>query len=244
MKLLLRRILLVSVLVSSVLCFAQQDGQDIHQTAPVPSLQPSNQSEAEAPSFTFKAVTSVVIVEFVARDQEDNPVRDLTAGDLQISEKIDDSVPIPERIASFESVTEAVRQRSTRASGIVLGWLHPSFCPLTGAYELSYYLSPDSRKDGLHRISLTSSRPGVRLFFRPGYRIESEKPVAVSEEEFANNKTSSQLQEQHRVQAEREQHPELELPRIACYGALDVTRFGVHVRNVNSILVKVKFGPC
>ena len=227
----------MSFLGSGALCFAQQDAQDIHQIALVPPLQPSNQSEAEALSFTFKAVTSIVIVELVARDQEDNPVRDLTSGDLHISENIDDSVAIPEKIASFEPVTEAVRQRSTRESGIVLGWLHPSFCRLAGAYELSYYLSPESRKDGLHRISVSSSRPGMRLFFRPAYKIEADKPVAASAEELADQKTNPQLQKQRPLQAEREQHPELELRRIACYDALDVTKFGVNVQKVKSILV-------
>src|SRR5262249_18555405 len=161
-----------------ILCLSLQDGEFTNQSARV-LQQPSKQSETEAPAFTFKAVTSVVIVDLVARDKEDNPVRDLIAGDLHVAENIDESAAIPEKIASFEPVTQAVRQRSTRTSGIVLGWLHPSFCPLNGAYELSYYLSPQSRRDGLHRISVTSSRSGVRLFFRPGYSIEAEKPVAV-----------------------------------------------------------------
>ena len=233
----LLRSLTMFFLASSGLCLAQQGGQDIPKTAPVPPQQPSNRSETDAPSFMVKAVTNIVVVDLVARDKEDNPVRDLAASDLQVSEKIGGSSTIPERIASFEPVTEAVRQRSTRASGIALGWLHPSFCPLTGAYELSYYLSPESRKDGLHRISVSSSRPGVRLFFRSAYKIEADKPVAASAEGLADQKTNPQLQKQRRLQAERKQHPELELSRVACYDALDVTKFGVNVQKVEAILV-------
>ena len=230
----LLRSLTMFFLASSVMCLARQDGQDTNQTTRVPPQQPSKQSEIKAPSFTFKAVTSVVIVDLVARDKEDNPVRDLTAGDLHVSENIEDSAAIPEKIASFEPVTEAVRQRSTTTSGIVLGWLHPSFCPLTGAYELSYYLSREGRTDGLHRISVTSSRPGVRLFFRRGYRIEAEKAVAVSVEELVDKRTSALLREEQLVQVEREQHPDLELAGIACYDVLDVTNFGVNVRKVKA----------
>jgi len=232
----LLRSLAIFLLASSVLCPAQQGGQEIPNTVPSPPQQPSKQSDTEAPSFTFRAVTSMVIVDVVARDQEDNPVRDLTASDLHVLEKIGESSAIPEKIASFEPVTDPAQRKSTRTSGIVLGWLHPSFCPLTGGYELTYYLSPESRKDGLHRISVTSSRPGLRLFFRPGYRIEAEKPIAVGAEELADKRTTSQLREQQLVQAAREQHPELELARIACYDTLDITNFSVNIRKVNSVL--------
>jgi hypothetical protein len=118
-----------------------------------------------------------------------------------------------------------------------LGWLHPSFCLLNGAYELSYYLSPESRKDGLHRISVSSSRPNVRLFFCAGYKIEADKPVAASAEELADQKTNPQLQKQRWLQALREQHSVLELSRIACYDAVGVRKFVVNVQKVKSILV-------
>lgn len=237
MKPLLRRKLVMCCLMTSIPCLGQRDGQDVQQAVPVPAQQPSKQSET-APTFTFKAVTSIVVVEVVARDGEDNPVRDLKARDLHVSETIGESAAIPEKLASFEPVTEAVRQKSTRTSGIVLGWLHPSFCPLTGAYELSYYLSPESRRDGLHRIAVTSSRSGVRLFFRPGYRIEAEKPVDVSAGDFADKKSNSQSKEKQRVDAEREQHPELELATIACYDTLDITKFEVSILKIKSDLVE------
>lgn len=70
-------------------------------------------------------------------------------------------------IASLRLVTEPLGERKDNSKGIVLGWLHKSFCALTGAHELSYYLSPESRKDGLHRISVTSTRDGLTLYFRP-----------------------------------------------------------------------------
>ncbi len=211
-----------------------QAGQDSRETVPAPAQPASERLDAEAPSFTFKAVTRMAIVQVVVRDKEDNPIRDLTANDLRVSEKIGDSPEIPEKIASFRPINEVVAQQSTKTAGIVLGWLHKSFCPLTGAYELSYYLSPESRKDGLHRVSVTSSRPQLRLFFRTAYKIEADKPAEVGATELAGKPASSQLQRQQLIEAERKSHPELELALIACYDTLNVTNFHLDVRKVET----------
>jgi hypothetical protein len=65
-------------------------------------------------------------------------------------------------------------------------------------------------------------------------KIEADKPVAASAEELADQKTDPQLQKQRRLQAEREQHPELELPRIACYDTLNTTTFPLDLHKVNT----------
>jgi PA14 domain len=176
----------------------------------------------------------MVIVEVIVRDAEDNPVRDLTAKDLRVSETIGDSKELPQKIASFRLVTEPLARRANNSKGIVLGWLHKSFCALTGAYELSYYLSPESRKDGLHRISVTSTRDDLTLYFRPGYRIEADKPAEVRAGELEDKKTNAQEEEQQALNAERKKHPELELALIACYDALNTTTFQLGLQKVNS----------
>jgi PA14 domain len=192
------------------------------------------QSPTEAPSFTFKVVTRMVIVEVVVRDSEDNPVRDLTAKDLRVSETIGDSKELPETIGSLHVISEPLAQRLDNSKGIVLGWLHKSFCALTGAYELSYYLSPESRKDGLHRISVTSSRKDLTLYFRPGYKIEADKPAEVQAAELADHKTDTELETQQALEAEQKKHPELELARIACYDSLNTTTFELSLRKLKS----------
>jgi hypothetical protein len=227
-------------LASGLYCFAQSDNNNnAHQPAPVPPQPLSEQSQNEAPSFTFKVVTRMVIVEVVVRDKEDNPVRDLTANDLQVSETIDNSKDLPEKdlpekIASLQAITEPLAQRLDNSKGIVLGWLHKSFCALTGAYELSYYLSPESRKDGLHRISVTSSREDLTLYFRPGYRIEADKPVEVRPGELTDKQASLQLEKQQASEAAQKKHPELALARIACYDQLDTTTFQLALQKMNS----------
>ncbi len=217
-------------LASGLLCFAQSGDQNTHPSGSVPPQPISKHSQADAPSFTFKVVTRMVIVEVVVRDREDNPVRDLTAKDLKVFETIGDSKELPEKIASFRPVTETPAESADKSKGIVLGWLHKSYCALIGAYELSYYLSPETRKDGLHRISVTTSREDLTLYFRPGYKIEADKPVEVQSGELAIPQANPQLQEQQAMEAARRKRPELEVPLIACYDTLKTTAFqlGLH----------------
>ena len=221
-------------LASTLLCFAQNNDENAHPSAPVPPQPIWKQSQAEAPSFTFKVITRMVIVEVVVRDREDNPVRDLTAKDLRVFETIGESKKLPEKIASFRPITEPVAQDADRSKGIVLGWLHKSFCALTGAYELSYYLSPETRKDGLHRISVTTSREDLTLYFRPGYKIDADKPAEVLAGELPTPQTNAQLQEQQALEAARKKHPELDLPLIACYDTLNTTAFQLGLQKLHS----------
>jgi len=197
---------------------------------------PTGPAEAETapPAFTLTAVTRLVIVDIVVRDSEDNPVRDLTANDLRVSETINGAEELPEAIASFQPVDGAVASPSTESKGIVLGWLHKSFCPLSGAYELSYYLSADSRKDGLHRIQVTTSRKNLTLYFRPGYRINADQSAEMNANEVSDTRTSAQVRKQKAFEQGEKQHPELELPIVACYDTLNLTDFQFELRKVDS----------
>ena len=206
----------------------------VAQEGTVPPSSASQPSDADTPSFTFMAVTRMVMVDVVARDSEDNAVRDLTANDLMVSEKLGDAPEIPEKIASFRAVDEPAGEQATQAQGVVLGWLHKSFCGLAGAYELAYYLSPESRKDGLHRIAVKSSRPGLKLYFRPGYKIEGDKSVEVSAWELADQQARLQLEKQKALEAKLKEHPEVELAGIACFDRLHTTTFQLDVRKVNA----------
>ncbi|MGP0019849.1 MAG: PA14 domain-containing protein [Candidatus Sulfotelmatobacter sp.] len=193
------------------------------------------------PSFTFKVVTRMVIVEVVVRDTADNPVRDLTAKDLRVFETIGASKKLPEKIASFRSITEPLTQSADRSKGIVLGWLHKSYCALTGTYELSYYLSPETRKDGLHRISVATTRDDLTLYFRPGYKIEADKPAEVQPGELDTEQTHAQLQKRQALEAERVKHPELELALIACYDTLNTTTFQLGLQKLKSKAAEYEF---
>ena len=83
----LERIFVLS-LVTATFCDGYVSKLNAQAPTSLPS-HPTQETDSEAPSFTFKAITRMVIVEVVARDLEDNPVRDLTAKDLLVSEMID-----------------------------------------------------------------------------------------------------------------------------------------------------------
>jgi PA14 domain len=227
-----RRFLVISLTAGAVLGFGYSNARG-QEPVPLLTRPVQERPESEAPSFTFKAITRMVIVGVVARDAEDNPVRDLTAKDLLVSETIDGAKPVPQTIASFLPMDGAVASSRAASKGIVLSWLRKSFCPLSGAYELSYYLSSESRKDGLHRILVTSPRRGLKLYFRPGYRIEADKPAGVAAGEFASKETSAQMKKQQLLEEERRKHPELAVAVAACYDTLDTT-FPLHVDKIKS----------
>src|SRR5215472_94971 len=64
---------------------AQEGEQGSRQPLASPPPQATPQREAEGPSYTFKTVSSIVVVGLVVRDKEDNPVRDLTISDIHVS---------------------------------------------------------------------------------------------------------------------------------------------------------------
>jgi hypothetical protein len=128
------------------ICFAQNESGQ--QATPVPAQSVSRPLRNNTPSFTIKVVTRMVIVEVVVRDSEDNPVRDLTANDLQVTETIDDSKELAEKIATLRAVTEPLARRLDNSKGIVLGWLHKSFCALTGPTSFPITFRPIAARMG------------------------------------------------------------------------------------------------
>jgi hypothetical protein len=44
-------------------------------------------------------------------------------------------------------------------------------------YQLAYYPSSESWKEGFHRIAVKTTRAGVNLSFRRGYYTLNEKPI-------------------------------------------------------------------
>ena len=193
-----------------------------------------NQPDSSLPSFTFKAVVRLVILDVIVRDREDNPVRNLTERDFQVSERVGQSSDVPQKISFFSTVNQPADQ-SARTEGIVLVTpLRPSFCDFGGIYELSYYLSPESRRDGVHRISVTSPRRDARLSFRHAYKIEADAPVAMKPGEAGDQEAITRLRNVELAKEEARRSPGLALAVIACYDTLDTTSLPLRVQKLKS----------
>jgi len=93
-----------ALLVAAVSSAIAQDSRQA-ANAQTPSLAVSAQADQNnKPSVTFKAVTHHVVVDVVAKDKQGHPVRDLTAKDFQVSERVGWAGKVPETIAAFRLV--------------------------------------------------------------------------------------------------------------------------------------------
>lgn len=224
----------VIFLVTSGICLAQTlvqgaRGQNVPDR-PGPTLE---QPEAPAPAFAFKVVTRLVILEIVARDREDNPVRDLTAGEFRIAERIGKSGELPQKVSYFRAVDSSVPRG--QPEGIVLGApQHTAFCGSSGAYELSYYLSSESRKDGWHRIFVTSSRRHLKLYFRQGYQVDAEHSVKQTSAAIGDESRTSSHDQAVAAKSADNLTPSTTLATIACYDTLDALSLPLSVRRITS----------
>ncbi len=224
------------------LCFGQGDSPDLNGQT-VPQLpEPALRAESEGADFTFKVVTRLAVLELIVTDADDNPVRDLTVEQLRVSERVEQSEELPQKISDFRSVNKAVERTSPQTEGMVLSAPHrASFCGSDGTYEISYYLSSAARRNGLHRIFVKSSRNNLKLFYRQGYRIEDEKSVQASPVEIGDKGTASQLRKEENAHSEAKKHPELELSVIACYDDLVKTSFLLEAKKVKASTAKYDY---
>ena len=149
------------------------------QTAPSPESQssPSQQQAggkarpAEAP-FILKMTAREVVVEVVAIDQHNHPVRDLKESDFQIFEAAMHSQRTPRNLSAFHLIDPASPE--SRIDAPSAGFRVASGGCATGKtfhYELAYQPSPDGWTSGYHEILVTTSRPHVTLLFRRRYYV-------------------------------------------------------------------------
>jgi hypothetical protein len=205
-----------------------QDASASPASQPQADTQP--QPDTQPPSFTFTAITRMVVLQVVARDSEDNPVRDLTEKDLQISEQVGTSAVVPQKTASFRALNDLTAQPGKNDGVMLSAPVHLGFCKASGIYELSYYLSTESRKDGLHHVSISSPRGGLTFYFRKAYKIEADKSIAVSPYETADKQEIVRLQNAEKAKEEEKKNPGLALAVIACSGVSNAPPFPLALR--------------
>jgi hypothetical protein len=145
------------------------------QTAPPPESQssPSQQQavdkarSAEAP-FILKMTAREVVVEVVAIDRHNHPVRDLKESDFQIFEAAIHSQRTPRNLSAFHLIDPASPE--SRIDAPSAGFRVASGGCATGKtfhYELAYQPSPDGLTSGYHEILVTTSRPHVSFVASP-----------------------------------------------------------------------------
>ena len=130
---------------------------------------------------TIRVTTRIVIERVLALDDEDRPVRDLTADDFRVFEKTGKSGKLPQKISGFRALEGSAG--SEREAEVLDVPMHHSYCSLGSIpfhYELSYYPAAESGTSGVHRISITCNRRNIRLFYRDGYVMPRGDSTAVA----------------------------------------------------------------
>jgi VWFA-related protein len=92
----------VGVVSAMLLCWSAAIGQG-QNSAP----QPVAKAGTEAVPYTFKAATRLVVVDVVAKDAHNQPVRDLTEADFRVFEKQGSLEESPQKISAFRFVDGA-----------------------------------------------------------------------------------------------------------------------------------------
>lgn len=141
---------------------------------------------------TFRITTREVIVDVFALRGKNQPVTDLTPADLQVSEAFvaQDSNAIGKRHRSAKPSAEAgtikslhlIDPNAPQHSGAdsQVGFAIGTSCleRSTLHYRLAFRPGPDGWHSGYHQVFVTTTRPGVRLFYRHRYYVGLSEPPA------------------------------------------------------------------
>src|ERR1035437_9111327 len=158
-----------------------------------PALQLATGEQHDSSTATFRITTREVLVDVIALHGRDQPVLDLTPADLQVSEA---SVPLDldstdkhqrpttttpaerETITSLHIVDPNAPQPTGDDAGggfqITASCLERS----TQHYRLAFRPGPDGWCSGYHTVVISTTRPGVKLFYRHQYYVGLTEPPA------------------------------------------------------------------
>lgn len=145
-----------------------------------PSLPPpsaaTQPSQAESGVLTFRVTSREVVLDVIALDRHGTPVSDLTQADLRVSyaEEHHRGSTMPQEIAPITSLrivdpTAPLPSSDSRTAGfqITASCLDRS----TVHYQLAFRPEPRGWTSGYHRVSVSTFRRGVRLFYRHRYFV-------------------------------------------------------------------------
>lgn len=140
------------------------------QSAAIPPAQ------AESGAFTFHVTTREVALEVIALDQHGGPVTDLGSTELRVSysARDDDARGHHNETAAITSLQVVDPNAPPRAdTDGEAGFQITASCleRSTLHYQVTFRPGPGGWTSGFHKVSLTTRRPGVRLFYRHRYFV-------------------------------------------------------------------------
>jgi PA14 domain len=143
----------------------------------------------DSASAVLRIVTREVLVDVVATDDRNRPVRDLTQQDVEVLEVKDRGRKDAAAIASFRSADAALEdaQPAPQSGGFRVSLGGDCAARATFHYEISFHPDEEGWQSGYHEIEVRTTRRGVKLAYHSRYYVGAKdvRPALLSVKETA-----------------------------------------------------------
>jgi hypothetical protein len=182
----MRKLLFVALIVASVLPRAAA------QNPAAGGNSSSRDASLEVGAPILRITTREVLLDLIALDLHNKPVLDLKPGELQVSAAVENREPDKKRkkhshdpvaLASIEPITHLSifdpNNPTAPATDSPTGFRILASCleRTTAHYLLAFHPGSEGWTSGFHRIAITTTRPGTKLFYRHQYYVGLASPA-------------------------------------------------------------------
>lgn len=127
---------------------------------------------AEESPFVLHVTTREVVMDVIAVDGHNRTVSDLRADELSVSERVAKFKEIPELVSGFRLVDpSSTSLADPPANGFRIALNESCLQRYSTHYEVAYHPGSQALAEGNHEVHITTSRRGVRLFYRHDYYV-------------------------------------------------------------------------
>ncbi|WP_082662230.1 PA14 domain-containing protein [Terracidiphilus gabretensis] len=196
--------------------------------------------EGESAPAVLRITTREVLVDVVATDDRNRPIRDLTAQEIEIVELKAGGQKVATGIASFRPTDAALdnAQPAPQSGGFRVSLGGDCAARATFHYEISFHPNEEGWQSGYHEIEVRTTRKGVKLAYHNRYYVGAKDALAV---------LPSRAEEATTLQAAACYHadvpPSIGLSaRSVSTGLKDVLRYFVTVDADSLKFISVSFG--
>jgi hypothetical protein len=190
----LLRVTPLSLVCGAGLMFCQPSGPGTASPNGVSNQQPASAVQAQqrdSGAYTLRVTTREVLVDVIALQGRNQPVVDLKPEDLKVSETFvslespdqsPQNAPLqePEIISNLRIIDPNPRSDSEEDSQDALKIQINCLDRSSLHYRLAFHPGPQASQSGYHRVSISTSRPGVKLLYRHRYYVGRSEPAIPS----------------------------------------------------------------
>jgi len=221
-------------------------------SAQVSTMQQEREPAAEQSPYVLHITAREVVIDVIAVDGHDRTVSDLAASELRVKEKLGKSAEISESVSSLKLIDpNAASASDLPQNGFRIAANESCLQRQSIHYQLVYNPGPQAMIPGDHAVNISTTRRGVRLFYRHSYFIGATAPI-----EAAISKTKTQMDQE--LQLDACSHPltplsiSLRAVRIST-GSKDTVRYKLNIDNEslafvsfsnNGRSIQLDYGAC